>query len=144
MVKPGNTDSSFLRALILKYPSDWNNFKEKEFPKGSRLRYTIDYLESKILAGIDISTHIVHGRVTTKFLQKLICRWASQRCVDSRSNNICRFQPVARTVNGFINVPKALSLLLRIQNPTLAEHEVQKVIRQKFSYVIGAQLYDKK
>ncbi len=143
MVKPGNTDSSFLRALILKYPSDWNNFKEKEFPKGSRLRYTIDYLESKILAGIDISTHIVHGRVTTKFLQKLICRWASQRYVNLFQIT-SRFQPVARTVNGFINVPKALSLLLRIQNPTLAEHEVQKVIRQKFSYVIGAQLYDKK
>jgi hypothetical protein len=133
LVKPGNTDSSFLRALIIKFSSDWNNFKQKEFPKGSRLRHTIDYLESKILAGIDISAHIVHGRVTTKFLQKLICRWASQR-----------FQPVARTVTGFINVPRALSILLRIQNPSMTETEVKKVIRQKFSYVIGAQLYDRK
>jgi hypothetical protein len=95
------------------------------------------------MAGIDISTHIVHGKMTTKFLQKLICQWASQRYASYLQLLICRFQPVARTVTGFINVPKALSLILRIQNPELNDAEIQKVIRQKFSYIVGAQLFDR-
>jgi len=133
LVRPGNTNSSFLKALILKYPEDWKNFKEKEFPSGNRLRITVDYIEAKVLAGIDITAHKVHASTTTHFMKAMIRSWASQR-----------FQPVSRTVKGFMKVPKAMAILLRLQNPELSDEQVRSIVRQKFSYVVGAQLYDKK
>lgn len=132
LIQPNNTGNSFLRALIYKYPHEWRNFKEKEFPQGNRLRKTVDYIEAKVLAGIDITQHSSQKVTTTQFMKRMIQAWASQR-----------FQPVSRTVKGFMRYPKALSILLRLQNPELTDEQVRTIIRQKFSYVVGAQLYDK-
>jgi len=131
LVQPNNTSNSFLRALIIKYPIEWKNFKEKEFPEGNRLRKTVDYIEAKVLAGIDITQHVSQKVTTTQFMKKMIQSWASQR-----------FQPVSRTVKGFMRIPKAISILLRLQNPELSDEQVRKIVRQKFSYIVGAQLYD--
>jgi hypothetical protein len=132
LVKPCNTNSSFLRALILQNQSDWRNFKNKEFPRGSRLRTTVDYIEAKVLAGIDVTAHQIHSSTTTEYIRKKIRAWASQR-----------FQPVSRTVKGFMKIAKALSILLRIQHPHLSSEQVKNIVTSKFSYVCGAQLFDK-
>jgi hypothetical protein len=132
LVKPGNTNISFLRHLLIKYPHDWLCFKEREFPVGNRLRHTVDYLEEKVMAGVDITTHRIHKSSTTDFMKELICSWAS-----------LRFQPVARTVKGFMRVPKALALMLRLQNPNMSDEEIRHITRQKFGYIIGAQLFER-
>jgi hypothetical protein len=131
LVKPHDTQTSFLRTLILKYSDEWYNFKEKEFPAGNRLRNTIDYIESKVMAGIDITTHEIHKQTTMEFMKDMICSWAS-----------LRFQPVSRCVHGFLRVPNAIALLLRIQNPEMTDDEIRHVTKQKFSFVVGSQLYD--
>jgi hypothetical protein len=131
LVETTNTSQSFLKCLITKYPHDWKNFKDKEFQHGTRLRKTVEYIEFKVMSGEDI-TCISHKKFTvTQHLKSMIQSWASQR-----------FQPVSRTIKGFMKVPKALSILLKLQNPELNDEQVRKIVRQKFTYMIGAQLYD--
>jgi hypothetical protein len=134
LVKPANTDYSFLRTLIVKHHLEWYNWKDRQFPEGNKLRNTVNYIESKVLAGIDITGHQIRRQLTSSYVKDQICNWASSR-----------YRSLHKTTNGFLKIAKALEVLLKVQSPHIRiEKERDEVIKIKFSYIIGALGYDEK
>jgi hypothetical protein len=131
LVKSSNTERCLLLTLLKRYPSDWSNFKDKEFAKGSKMRQLVEEIEAKVLAGVNVMHHRTFQRITAKYIKRLIRHWASQR-----------FLTISRSTKGFMQIPRALSILLRIQHPELVEDDVKKLVKHKFSFILGPRLYD--
>jgi hypothetical protein len=94
------------------------------------MRQVVDEMESKVLAGVSVTSHM-QKRLTMHYIKKLITHWASQR-----------FLTVTRSARGIMQIPRAMSILLRIQHPELLDSEIEKIIPQKFSFILGPRLYD--
>jgi hypothetical protein len=133
LVKPANTDYSFLRTLIVKHQHEWHNWKDRQFPQGNKLRNTVNYIESKVMAGIDITGHQIRKQLTASYVKDQICQWASSR-----------YRSVYKTTSGFLKTAKALQVLLQIQNVLLKQKQRDDLVQEKFSYIIGALAYDEK
>eukprot|EP01117_Protostelium_nocturnum_P012633 TRINITY_DN464_c0_g2_i1.p1 TRINITY_DN464_c0_g2~~TRINITY_DN464_c0_g2_i1.p1 ORF type:complete len:1660 (+),score=594.70 TRINITY_DN464_c0_g2_i1:519-5498(+) len=130
-----NTQNSFLQHLIDRDPSEWENFKRKEC-LSDKARDWINRMEKDVLQG---SGEAKAGKKSRRWidstdeglkLKTKISEWAS-----------VRFQALYRTVYGFMQVPKALALLARIQDPFLTQEKAEELANSKFTYLIGYQSY---
>eukprot|EP01118_Nematostelium_gracile_P008148 TRINITY_DN268_c0_g2_i3.p1 TRINITY_DN268_c0_g2~~TRINITY_DN268_c0_g2_i3.p1 ORF type:complete len:625 (+),score=123.19 TRINITY_DN268_c0_g2_i3:140-1876(+) len=92
-------------------------------------------MEKDILQGAAIETkkkqkRWIHNTTEGQTIKRKLCEWAS-----------IRFQALFRTVNGFMQVPRALAILARIQDPRMSQSEAEILVRQKFSYLMGYQSF---
>eukprot|EP01117_Protostelium_nocturnum_P012632 TRINITY_DN464_c0_g1_i1.p1 TRINITY_DN464_c0_g1~~TRINITY_DN464_c0_g1_i1.p1 ORF type:complete len:1664 (+),score=604.92 TRINITY_DN464_c0_g1_i1:191-5182(+) len=136
VISVDNTQSSFLQHLINNEPSEWENFKAKEC-LSEKARDWISRMEKDVLQGLTNADkknkktkRWIDSTEEGQNLKMAICEWAS-----------CRFQALFRTVHGFMQVPVALALLARIQNPKINQEEAEEIARSKFSYLVGYQSY---
>lgn len=123
-----NTQSSFLAHLIRKVPHEWENFKKREATT-VKAKDFIERLEKDILQGIQPDQskgRWIHSHKDGITLKNKICEWAS-----------LRFQALYRTINGFMQIPVALSVLARVQEPNLSQEEAERMV---FTFVIILEL----
>lgn len=127
-----NTQSSFLHHLIHKLPDEWENFKKRE-ATSTKAQDFIDRLEKDILQGLQpdqTKKRWIHNHKEGIALKLKICEWGSMR-----------FQALYRTIYGFMQIPVALQVLARVQEPTLTQAEAEDLVKKKFSYVVGYQSF---
>jgi len=74
----------------------------------------------------------IHDTTEGRLLKRKLCEWGS-----------IRFQALFRTVNGLMQVPKALEVLARIEDAKLTQADAEELVRTKFSYLIGYQSFSK-
>lgn len=123
-----------MQHLIDASPYEWENFKKKE-ADSEKAKDWVQRMEKDILQGISLEKkrkkqEWVHDTVEGQKLKKRLIEWAS-----------IRFQALYRTVNGFMQAPRALEILARIQEPSLSQEDAQELVKKKFSYLIGYQSY---
>lgn len=108
-----------------KYANDWKNFKNMD---ASNMEI-FTHIEQKVKAGVDMTGHYVPDEIVEK-----IRLWASNR-----------FQPVSRTIDGLVKIPRALRVLLKVQtfHKNYSEQELDDIIDEKFNIICGAQIMDK-
>jgi 1,3-beta-glucan synthase len=129
-----NTQNSFLQHLIDSSPQEWINFKKKEC-NSAKAQDWAERMEKDILQGAAIETkkkqkRWIHNTTEGQLIKRKLCEWAS-----------IRFQALFRTVNGFMQVPRALEILARIEDPRMSQSEAEVLVRQKFSYLMGYQSF---
>lgn len=117
-----NTQSSFLGHLIRKLPHEWENFKKREASTVKAKDY-IERLEKDIMQGIQPDQskgRWIHSHKDGIALKNKICEWGS-----------LRFQALYRTINGFMQIPNALAVLVRIQEPKLSQEDAERLVNRK-------------
>jgi hypothetical protein len=127
-----NTQNSFLQHLIEAMPYDWAHFKAKECTHPKAADY-ISRLEKDINQGVQPDQsrkRWIHNHRDGIALKLKLSEWAS-----------LRFQALYRTIHGFMQIPKALVVLARIENPAMTQAEAEALVREKFSYIVGYQSY---
>ncbi|PRP84007.1 callose synthase 7-like [Planoprotostelium fungivorum] len=129
-----NTQSSFLQHLIDRDPSEWQNFKRKECLT-DKARDWISRMEKDVLQGTaerkeGKKKRWIDSTEEGSRLKVKISEWAS-----------LRFQALYRTVHGFMQIPRALALMARIQEPYLSQEKAEELAHAKFSYLVGYQSY---
>jgi len=135
IVHVDNTQNSFLQHLIDRDPNEWNNFKRRECLT-DKARDWISRMEKDVLQntaevkGSKKSKRWIDSTEEGSRLKVKISEWAS-----------LRFQALYRTVHGFMQIPRALSLLARIQDPTLSQEKAEELAHSKFTYLVGYQSY---
>jgi hypothetical protein len=72
----------------------------------------------------------IHDTLEGQSFKRKLCEWAS-----------LRFQALYRTVHGFMQIPRALEVLARIQDPKMSQSKAENMVRSKFSYVMGYQSF---
>lgn len=127
-----NTQSSFLQHLIESSPQEWQNFKKKECVS-MKAQDWAERLEKDIMQGAaqdnkQKKKRWIHNTTEGQNIKRKLAEWAS-----------IRFQALFRTVNGFMQLPKALAILARIEEPSKSQGEAEELVRTKFSYLIGYQ-----
>ena len=67
----------------------------------------------------------------------------SRKTMEARQWATNRGQTLGRTVDGMMLYEKALRLLAKLEQPTLYDVEIDELVKQKFQYLVSAQVYGK-
>ncbi|MCM8831785.1 MAG: DUF6531 domain-containing protein, partial [Candidatus Omnitrophica bacterium] len=150
------TGATLLTYIITRYPQEWKNFiaRIKRMKRGEKEAFCPEISSDEIEAfktisqeEIDKLENLTYGQklnITNPLLIMEVRLWASYR-----------YQPLARTIRGIMNYWQMYEFLAKVNFPTseslglektqLEEYtaRIQKLVEEKFEYIVGFQIYSR-
>ena len=160
--EPSNTEATrrllfFANSLFMHIPSAPSIASMKSFSTltpfhSEDVLYSFADLEKQTEDGVSVFYYLqtIYPSEWANFLQRVgiaddrvASILHSRKTMEAREWATNRGQTLGRTIDGMMLYEKALRLLAKLEQPTLYDVEIDEMVKQKFQYLVSAQVYGK-
>jgi callose synthase len=160
--EPSNVEATrrllfFANSLFMDIPSAPSIQSMKSFSTltpfhSEDVLYSFADLEKQTEDGVSVFYYLqtIYPSEWTNFLQRVgvadnrvASILHSRKTMEAREWATNRGQTLGRTIDGMMLYERALRLLAKLEQPTLYDVEIDEMVKQKFQYLVSAQVYGK-
>ena len=160
--EPSNSEATrrllfFANSLFMHIPSAPSIASMKSFSTltpfhSEDVLYSFADLEKQTEDGVSVFFYLqtIYPNEWANFLQRVgipdnrvASILHSRKTMEARMWATNRGQTLGRTIDGMMLYEKALRLLAKLEQPTLYDVDIDELVKQKFQYVVSAQVYGK-